>query len=110
MSAPPSGMTPGGVRPGNRFVHPHCAAFLDRLPLPTSKGLSPQRLRRVRDYVEAHRDEDLSLTMLADIASLSPYHFSRSFKGAAGTGPQRYVIQCRVERAKPCCGGPPALA
>ena len=35
--------------------------FVGRLPLPTSKGLSPERLRRVRDYVEAHLDDDLSL-------------------------------------------------
>jgi AraC family transcriptional regulator len=74
--------------------------FVGRLPLPTSGGLSPERLRRVRDYVEAHIDEDLSLTVLADIACLSPYHFSRSYKEAAGVGPQRYVIQRRVERAK----------
>jgi len=74
--------------------------FVGRLPLPTSGGLSPERLRRVRDYVEAHLDDDLSLTVLADIACLSPYHFSRSFKQAAGVGPQRYVIQRRLERAK----------
>jgi AraC family transcriptional regulator len=74
--------------------------FVGRLPLPTGKGLSPQRLRRVRDYVEAHLDDDLSLTVLADIACLSPYHFSRSFKQATGVGPQRYVIQRRLERAK----------
>ena len=30
----------------------------------------------------------------------SPYHFSRSFKQATGVGPQRYVIQRRLERAK----------
>jgi AraC family transcriptional regulator len=57
-------------------------------------------LQRVRDYVEAHLDEELSLTVLADIACLSPYHFSRSFKQTAGVGPQHYVIQRRVERAK----------
>jgi AraC family transcriptional regulator len=74
--------------------------FVGHLPLPTSKGLSPERLQRVRDYVEAHLDDDLSLTILADIACLSPYHFSRSFKQAAGVGPQRYVIQRRLERAK----------
>jgi AraC family transcriptional regulator len=74
--------------------------FVGRLPLPITHGLSPERLQRVRDYVEAHLDEDLSLTMLADIACLSPYHFSRSFKQATGVRPQRYVIQRRVERAK----------
>jgi AraC family transcriptional regulator len=74
--------------------------FVGDLRLPTSGGLSPERLQRVRDYVEAHLDEDLSLTVLADIACLSPYHFSRSFKQATGVGPQRYVIQRRIERAK----------
>jgi AraC family transcriptional regulator len=74
--------------------------FVEHLPLPTSGGLSPERLQRVRDYVEAHLDNDLPLTMLADVACLSPYHFSRSFKQAAGVGPQRYVIQRRLERAK----------
>jgi AraC family transcriptional regulator len=74
--------------------------FVGKLPLPTSGGLSPQRLERVRDYVEAHLDDDLSLTVLADIACLSPYHFSRSFKQATGAGPQRFVIQRRIERAK----------
>ena len=74
--------------------------FVGHLPLPTSGGLSSERLQRVRDFVEAHLDDDLSLAVLADIACLSPYHFSRSFKRATGVGPQRYVIQRRVERAK----------
>ena len=46
--------------------------FVGHLPLPTAKGLSPERLRRVYDYVEAHLDEDLTPTALADIACLSP--------------------------------------
>jgi AraC family transcriptional regulator len=74
--------------------------FVGYLPLPAKGGLSPQRLQRVRDYVEAHLDDNLSITILADVACLSPYHFSRSFKQALGIGPQRYVIQRRLERAK----------
>src|SRR5271165_2639054 len=76
------------------FVDPSAIALA---PL---NGLSSERLKRVQDYIEAHLDEDLSLTALADIACLSPYHFSRSFKESIGVGPQRYVIQRRLERAK----------
>ena len=81
-----------GIRIAQRFV--------GHLALPIAKGLSPERLQRVRDYIEAHLDDDLSLTALADIACLSPFHFSRSFKEAAGVGLQRYVMQRRLERAK----------
>lgn len=40
------------------------------------------------------------MTDLAGVACLSPYHFSRSFKLALGVGPQRYIMQRRLERAK----------
>jgi AraC family transcriptional regulator len=40
------------------------------------------------------------LTEIAGVACLSTYHFSRSFKQAVGVGPQRYVMQRRLERAK----------
>jgi len=57
-------------------------------------------LKRVYDYIEAHLDDRLTLSDLAAVACLSPYHFSRSFKQALGIGPQRYVTQRRLERAK----------
>ena len=70
------------------------------LQLAPSSGLSRERLQRVRDYIEAHLDDRLSLNDLAGVACLSPYHFSRSFKLALGVGPQRYVMERRLERAK----------
>src|SRR5215471_13182215 len=76
--------------------------FVDQsaLLLEPSNGLSRQRLKRVRDYIETHLDDRLTLTDLARVACLSPYHFSRSFKEAVGVGPQRYVMRRRLERAK----------
>ena len=76
--------------------------FVDRsaLILEPSNGLSRERLKRVRDYIETHLDDRLTLTDLAGVACLSPYHFSRSFKQAVGVGPQRYVMQRRLDRAK----------
>jgi AraC family transcriptional regulator len=75
--------------------------YVDRLAieLTPSNGLSRERLQRVRDYIEVHLDDRLTLTDLAGVACLSPYHFSRSFKQAVGVGPQRYVMQRRLERA-----------
>lgn len=62
--------------------------------------LPRSRLRRVIEYIEAHLDGNLSLAELAEVACLSPCHFSRSFKQGMGVGPQRYTVQRRVERAK----------
>lgn len=64
-------------------------------------AISPHRLRRVLDYIEASLgDSGLSLERLAAIAELSPFHFSRAFKSATGTAPHRFVIERRIERAK----------
>jgi AraC-like DNA-binding protein len=70
------------------------------ITLAPSNGLSHERLQRVRDYIEAHLAERLTLTDIAGVACLSPYHFSRSFKRATGVGLHRYVIRRRIERAK----------
>ena len=69
--------------------------------LPVASGaLDPRRLRRVRDFIEAHLGEDLSIEALAGEACLSPFHFARAFKAATGTAPHRYLTDRRVERAK----------
>jgi AraC family transcriptional regulator len=67
---------------------------------PLSNRLSRGRMQRVRDYIDAHLDDRLTLADLAGVACLSPYHFSRSFKLALGINPQQYLIQRRLERAK----------
>jgi AraC family transcriptional regulator len=70
------------------------------LMLSPANGLSRERLQRVRDYIETHLEDRMTLANLAEVACLSPYHFSRSFKQVMGIGPQRYVIRRRINRAK----------
>ncbi|MBL8549029.1 MAG: helix-turn-helix transcriptional regulator [Hyphomonadaceae bacterium] len=64
------------------------------------RGLSSARVKRVRDYVEEHLGCAIALDDLAEVAGLSAFHFSRSFKEATGLSPYRYLLSRRVERAK----------
>lgn len=63
-------------------------------------GLSPARLRRVVDYIDAHLLDDTSLSELAAAADLSPHHFASLFKKTVGVAPHQYVIAQRIEIAK----------
>jgi transcriptional regulator GlxA family with amidase domain len=70
------------------------------LPRPVRGGLSPRTLRRVRDHVESHLEEDLSIETLATTSGLSMYHFIRAFKQSQGVTPHHYLLQRRIERAR----------
>ena len=63
-------------------------------------GLPPRAMRRVREFVEEHLEENISIQALANIASLSMYHFARAFKQSEGMTPHEYLIQRRVQRTK----------
>jgi AraC family transcriptional regulator len=68
--------------------------------LPPPGGLASTTKRRVITYIEEHLAEDLSLSAIATVANLSPYHFARLFKESRGLSLHQYVISRRVERAK----------
>jgi AraC-like DNA-binding protein len=63
-------------------------------------GLTPRALRRVRDHIDAHLTENITLEALAEIAGLSRCHFARAFKQSVGTAPHAYLLQRRLERAE----------
>lgn len=63
-------------------------------------GLAKGALRQAVEYAHENFARDLSLSEMAREAAMSPYHFSRLFKGATGRTPHQYVIQLRVQRAK----------
>ncbi|MET9699070.1 helix-turn-helix transcriptional regulator [Streptomyces sp. NPDC006529] len=58
------------------------------------------RLRRARDAMDRDYAQPLDVPALADIALMSPGHFSRSFRAAFGETPYSYLMTRRVERAK----------
>jgi AraC family transcriptional regulator len=58
------------------------------------------RLRSVLEYIEEHLDAAPTLTEIAAVTGLNPYHFARQFKAATGLPPHQFVIARRVEQAK----------
>jgi AraC family transcriptional regulator len=54
----------------------------------------------VREFIEAHLEENLSVPALAAVAGLSKFGFARAFKQSVGMTPHEYVVQCRVRRAQ----------
>ncbi|MBD2608694.1 helix-turn-helix transcriptional regulator [Scytonema hofmannii FACHB-248] len=63
-------------------------------------GFSKYKFKKVIDYINAHLEQDLSLTELAALVQISPHYFSHLFKQSMGISAHQYVIRCRVERAK----------
>ena len=63
-------------------------------------GLPPRALRSVREFIEAHLEENISIQALAATAGLSMYHFARAFKQSEGVTPHHYLMRRRVRRAQ----------
>lgn len=62
--------------------------------------LSPPKLKRVIDFIEANLQESIGLDDLARAAGLSANHFLRVFKLATGKTPYHFLRARRLERAR----------
>jgi AraC family transcriptional regulator len=71
-----------------------------RIEVPMRGGLAAWQQRVITTYIEQHLAEQISLTTLAGLVSLSQYHFCRAFRQSFGTPPHRYHSSHRIERAK----------
>lgn len=58
-----------------------------------------ERLNRVVDYVHGHMDEELSFDKLAEIACLSPYHWSRIYAAMQGETITASIRRLRLQLA-----------
>ncbi len=64
------------------------------------RGLPRWRLHRVIAYIESHIDDSISLADMAEAAQLSPMHFAAQFRVSTGISPHRYLLSCRIQKAK----------
>jgi AraC family transcriptional regulator len=80
------------------LVRHYCVSH--RAPEMFRGGLSGYKLRRAKDFINEHLEQDLTLASIAASVGLSQFHFARAFKLTTNTTPQRYLTKRRVERAK----------
>ncbi|MBQ4518776.1 MAG: helix-turn-helix domain-containing protein [Clostridia bacterium] len=57
-------------------------------------------IKKIKDYIEEHLDEDLSLEIFASMTMLSATYISSIFKAISGEGLRDYIIRVRMEKAK----------
>lgn len=67
------------------------------------KELSKQeytaRINRVMDYIGQNLDKTIDLSVMANIALFSPYHFHRIFTFIVGETPNNFVSRIKLEKA-----------
>jgi AraC-like DNA-binding protein len=80
------------------------------IPLVRVAPRERRAVRVVREYLDAHATEEVSLFDLATVGGLSAYRLARAFRAEVGLPPHAYQVQRRVLRAKAllAAGTPPA--
>lgn len=65
-------------------------------PLPFSE----QRVLQIKMLLDDTPEQEWSLSTLAAMAELSPWHYLRQFKALVGIPPHAYQVQARLRKAK----------
>lgn len=87
-----------------RLLQVHFNVYKEVEALPAVRAATREelyrRLYRAREYTCAFFDTPVTLTQLAEVASLSPTHLLRSFKQLFHQSPHQYLTSKRLERAQ----------
>ncbi|WP_151982532.1 helix-turn-helix domain-containing protein [Acinetobacter guerrae] len=62
-------------------------------------GLAPYLLKHLKQWIEQHLDQAITLADLAAQTQLSEYHFAHMFKQSMRISPHQYVLQQRLHKA-----------
>jgi AraC-like DNA-binding protein len=72
----------------------------DDRPALSGIGREDRSVQQIREFIEDHYTQDISIKQLAQLAFFSPFHLIRVFREATGMPPHAYLTQVRVTRAK----------
>ena len=64
------------------------------------QSLNRYNIDNIFFYIREHLDSDIDLQDLAQIACVTPDHFSKVFKACMGIGPKEYIIRERLQKAQ----------
>lgn len=81
----------------NRFLVNILTEFL--VNSEQSRSESNETIEDIRNYIMDNPNKNLTLEALASRASMSPYHFARTFKRFVGVSPHEYLIHARINLA-----------
>lgn len=71
-----------------------------RIMFSTNSGQNTSISEKVKKYITENFNRDLSLTELANVVFVNPYHLAHTFKDETGISPIQYLITYRIEVAK----------
>lgn len=63
-------------------------------------GREHAAVQRVKDWIDANSEQNVSIHSLADLVGLSPYYLVRAFHKHAGIPPHKYQTSVRINRAR----------
>lgn len=82
------------------LVSMHIARILARLASPTEHAVSQHGLEPAVRHIRDHFDENITLDELANLCSMSPSHFIRSFGKYLNRTPHEYLLAYRLQQSK----------
>ena len=84
--------------------------YADIGPEKRRMGKEKQAIHRVRQYIQEHFAESVTLNTLAQHVSFSPYYLLRAFRAEVGMPPYTYLESVRIQRTQQLIKAGKALA
>lgn len=66
----------------------------------SSRSQYTKPIREVKDYIDRHYEQALTIETLSDICYLSPSYLSKAFRSQVGMSPRQYLTKKRLQEAR----------